>query len=47
MKLNPEFIERMKLLLGEDYENYEIPDTLTYKRWDMRFQGYPMYWQCK
>ena len=32
---------------GEDYENYEIPDTLTYKRWDMRFQGYPMYWQCK
>ena len=32
---------------GEDYENYEITETLTYKRWDMRFQGYPMYWQCK
>ncbi len=31
---------------SEDYEYYDIKDTLTFKRWDMRFQGYPMYWHC-
>ena len=32
---------------SEDYEYYDIKDTLTFKRWDMRFQGYPMYWHCQ
>jgi len=27
---------------SEDYEYYDIKDTLTFKRWDMRFQGYPI-----
>ena len=31
----------------DDYDDYELVDTLTYKRWNMRFQGYPMYWHCK